>query len=124
MTTAVLAELERLEQLCAEATPGPWLTDVLRESGEITWQLHITTKHHNPMEHGRIQNEKNERFAATSREALPRLIAALQVSIEALGDIQNQGSFAMRYAPDATVIASQALAAIAQALGTEGSDEQ
>lgn len=121
-TTGVLAELERLREMCEAATPGPWEAfhrhvHYTADDDEVAG---LGLEVHGPPEaenRGQFARGADTRFIAESRTALPRLIAALEVSIEALEDIY--GVAATREA--AWDIADMALAAIAQAL-TEGGE--
>lgn len=117
-TTAVLAELERLGQLCAEASPGPWVVESGLDIDNIPFR-HIEGWTNHGVD-WMCLDESDAILIAESRDALPRLIIALRASIEAL---EWYGTAE----PDITardfitpIPATRALAAIAQALGTEG----
>lgn len=125
----ILSELELLEK---SATPGPWCYDpdqhhaknqrlcsanVVRSDHLTTATLHITA-----WKIDRRDARPDARLMAVSRNALPGLIAALRVSIDALKFVQEETKlsgqdFGLPHVADR---ASNTLAKIRRLLGKHG----
>jgi hypothetical protein len=85
MSPLDVAELERLEK---EATPGPWKRD--KDLDVVTVARDERGKHRLVAgSYSCFPDDADSAFIAASRNALPELIAALKIAVEALKKLEG-----------------------------------
>lgn len=96
------ADLDRLEALCAEATPAPWMAHARHvhndgnqdEMDGLGWDLDGPPK---PLLRGQFAKAADAKLAAESRTALPALVAEVR---RLRGEIQREANRRLRRVVD------------------------
>ena len=74
--------LKKMEELCDQATPGPWHIGHVGEGGEYSASIE-----HYPWDICDVHQRRDEVFIAQSRSDMPKLLKALRRGVSALNSV-------------------------------------